>query len=487
MRLPGFWHQKGEPFQTHAPMRSDRPPYTAAQILAEFPPGETRSTRGNGHDGAVEAMAELVRQLLNAETFHGALRSLTWRYLTAGMAGAQVVETLRGFMLTIPEADRDDRWQSRFEEIPRTISMAQGKLERPNGEVHPAAEFLGKVQGTNRTDQSWPDPLDQAALYGLAGDVVRAIERHSEADPISLLLQFLAAFGNACGRGHYIPIEGDRHPPQVWGVLVGETAKARKGTSWGRVRQLFDQAAPVWAQDRIASGLPSGEGVIWQVRDPIVTKYFDKKKKEVVEAVVDEGVDDKRLLVLEPEFASPLRHMERVGNTLSGTLRCLWDRGDVRALTKNSPARTTGSIVSIVGHVTVEELKRYLTSTEMANGLANRFLFACVRRSKELPFGGAAVDHGDLAERVADRLSRIDARGEQRVMWTDGAKAIWLEVYHELSEGKPGMVGAVTSRAEAQTLRLALAYALLDGAVYVEPEHLRAALAVWRYCDQSAT
>lgn len=122
----------------------------------------------------------------------------------------------------------------------------------------------------------------------------------------------------------------------------------------------------------------------------------------------------------------------------------------------------------------------------MANGLANRCLFACVRRSKELPFGGGDVDLESLADLIADRLGKVGARGEQRVLWTDPAKALWREVYHDLSEGKPGMVGAVTSRAEAQTLRLALTYALLDGVVYLERGHLEAALAVWRYCEQSA-
>jgi predicted P-loop ATPase len=128
MRLPGFYHQKAEPFLTRIHGVSDRMPYTAVEILTEFPFAKA-GYKGNGHDhnGEAEAMAELVRQLLNAATFHAALRSLAWRYLSAGMAAPMVVETLRGFMLTIPEAERDDRWSSRFKEIPRTVSTAQEK------------------------------------------------------------------------------------------------------------------------------------------------------------------------------------------------------------------------------------------------------------------------------------------------------------------------------------------------------------------------
>ena len=48
------------------------------------------------------------------------------------------------------------------------------------------------------------------------------------------------------------------------------------------------------------------------------------------------------------------------------------------------------------------------------------------------------------------------------------------------------MVGAVTDRAEPQTARLALIYALLDKKKMIEPVHLKSALAVWNYCETSA-
>lgn len=108
--------------------------------------------------------------------------------------------------------------------------------------------------------RKWPAPLAEAAFYGLAGEVVRTLEPHTEADPAAILLQFLCAFGNAAGRHSYVQVEGDKHPPQIWPVLVGETAKGRKGTSWSRIRQLFAEASPDWLRTRVVSGLSSGEG-----------------------------------------------------------------------------------------------------------------------------------------------------------------------------------------------------------------------------------
>src|SRR5215469_2543545 len=40
-----------------------------------------------------------------------------------------------------------------------------------------------------REDRPWP-VLDGATLHGLAGDVVKALNPHTEADPVSILVQF---------------------------------------------------------------------------------------------------------------------------------------------------------------------------------------------------------------------------------------------------------------------------------------------------------
>jgi hypothetical protein len=55
-----------------------------------------------------------------------------------------------------------------------------------------------------------------------------------------------------------------------------------------------------------------------------------------------------------------------------------------------------------------------------------------------------------------------------------------------LSEGQSGLVGALTSRAEAQVLRLSVIYAVMDKSSVVRSEHLLAALAFWDYAEESA-
>jgi hypothetical protein len=59
-------------------------------------------------------------------------------------------------------------------------------------------------------------------------------------------------------------------------------------------------------------------------------------------------------------------------------------------------------------------------------------------------------------------------------------------ISRRLSEGLPGLLGAVTARSEAQCVRLALLFALLDGAGAINEQHLLAALAVWERAAASA-
>jgi len=333
--------------------------------------------------------------------------------------------------------------------------------------------------------QEWPTPAPEA-LHGLPGDFVRAIEPHTEADPMALLVQFLVSFGSCMGRGPHYLAEGDKHGGNLFAVLVGVSSKGRKGTSQGRVRPLFESVAPAWADKRVLSGLSSGEGLIHAVRDPLEREEKNKKTGEMETVLVDAGVEDKRLLVLESEFASVLRQTQRDGNTLSATVRNAWDTGTLRSMTKNSPAQATGAHISIVGHITAQELKKDLAETEYANGFGNRFLWVCVKRSKELPFGGdmGNVSTAPLVARLRAALEHAEGTG--RMLFDDGARGLWADVYHDLSSGKPGLLGSMTSRSEAQVCRLALLYALLDLDTAIRLDHLTAALALWEYCEASA-
>jgi hypothetical protein len=160
-------------------------------------------------------------------------------------------------------------------------------------------------------------------------------------------------------------------------------------------------ADETWTTDRIKGGLSSGEGFINEVRDPV--ERYDPKEKRT--EIVDPGAADKRLMIVEPEFAGAISVAERHGNTLSPLVRRAWDGDKLATLTRNSPLTATGAHISIIGHITVDELRTRINRTELANGFANRFLFALTRRSKELPFGGTLTDSEIL--QLGERLKAV--------------------------------------------------------------------------------
>src|SRR5215217_6935702 len=327
----------------------------------------------------------------------------------------------------------------------------------------------------------WP-VLKEEALHGLPGEIVRAVEPHTESDPVAVLVNVLAAFGNAIGRGAYMRVGADAHNLRIDAALGGRSSKARKGTSWGYVRELMASVDPPWVYDRVQDGLSSGEGLIHAVRDPVLKE--NKKTGET--ETQDEGAKDKRLLVVAQELASVLKVMNREGNTLSPVIRQAWDGNTLQIMTKNSPSKSTGSHISIVGHITREELLRHLNQTETANGFANRFLWLMVKRSRGLPFGGEwhLVDKEPLIERLRSVLEF--GRRPVEIGWSEPAKEMWRAVYGTLSEERAGLLAAVTGRAEAQTMRLAALYAVMGRSSLIQVQHLEAALALWQYAEESA-
>ena len=315
----------------------------------------------------------------------------------------------------------------------------------------------------------WPDPPRPAAYQGLAGAVVETLAPHTEADPVAILAQLLVAAGTVVGRGAHVMVEATRHHPNEFVVLVGDSAKARKGSSLEHVARVMGRASTDFAA-RCSTGLSSGEGLIWALRDPDGS---------------DPGAKDHRLLVIEPEFAVVLKATLRDVNTLSPVLRSAWDGRPLALLTRTAPARASTPHLSVIGHITAIELAHHVSGLEAANGLLNRFLFIACRRVRLLPEGGHPdpLAQTDLPSRLAAHL--VAAAGRGRMRFSDPARAAWWDAYRRLAEPADGVVGGLLARAEAHLLRLALLYALVDGSATIGLPHLDAALALWDYAAAS--
>ena len=316
----------------------------------------------------------------------------------------------------------------------------------------------------------WPGPLAPAAYHGVFGAIIEKLAPGTEADPIAILAQLLVACGSAIGHGPHFQVEATRQHVNEFLLLVGDTAKSRKGLSLDHVTHLMAAADPDF-QRRQVTGLSSGEGIVFAVRDA---------------QDGDPGAADKRLLILEPEFASVLRAASREISTLSPTLRNSWDSRPLQLLTRTAPLRASDTHISIIGHITVEELRRHATSIEIANGFLNRYLIICCRRVRLLPEGGNPnpFKGSGLPRYLSSAIQH--ARSVGPVRFDQHARTLWRDSYPQLTQPADGLPGHLTARAEAHTIRLALIYALIDGQTQIYEQHLQAALALWDYAERSA-
>ena len=260
-----------------------------------------------------------------------------------------------------------------------------------------------------------------------------------------------------------------RHGLNLFVVLVGESSKARKGTSWRQIASLFAEVDPLWVARRITTARPTAYGIVNALRD-------------------QDPPTDRRLFLLAEEFASVLHMLgQRDRPALpSAPLRLGWRR----PLRHNGHRllQATNAHLSIVAHITESELAQHLTRIESHNGFANRCLWTSVRRGQSLPEGGSLPP--DQLSALARELRRtLDwAQSQTGILFrrTPAARELWMDRYPALSQGRQDVYGAATSRAEAQVLRLSALYAALDCSAVVEVSHLHAALAVWDYCQASA-
>jgi hypothetical protein len=328
--------------------------------------------------------------------------------------------------------------------------------------------FAPRSLPVRRKPRGAPPKLSDRALHGMAGDVVDQIAPYTEASKAALLVDFLTSFGSAVGPGAYIRADSAKHQLKLFAVVVGATSSARKGTSRATMRRLFRLVAPTWAEEHVTSGLSSGEGLI--------AALGDEEQRQLT----------RRLLIEETEFGRVLTVATRTGNTLPDYMRQLWDGDRVNILTKRRVS-LNGAFVSIIGHITAEELALKLNDVDIANGFANRFLWVYAERAQYIPSGEGFPDGRQeaLAEDVREVLEL--AKGIGRMRRDQDAEDLWAERYVETAEHElPGLLGAATSRAPAQMLRLSMLYAALDGSAVIRPVHVEAAHALWKYCEGSA-
>lgn len=324
-----------------------------------------------------------------------------------------------------------------------------------------------------------PDPV---CLYGLVGDVAQAGSSNTEANPFAIAAAMLAYLGAAVGRGPYMPIGDDWNHARLFMVHVGRSSRGRKGTA---KKLIYRVNSAVKALDEYLvpqvhrGGLSTREGLALMIHDG-----YNEGKNEVP------AIEDKRLLVVESEFANILHQSKRDGNTLSAALRDAWDGTSIRPAVKTCRVWASDPHIGIIGDVTPSELRELMHARELTNGFANRFIFFWAEGDKVLPFPQytpkSVVDA--LADRVALvlRFAGADRHVDKDVMrmeFSTEAASLYARLYRgELRDRSAGehITGLLDRRAPT-LLRLAMLFALTDHTSVIAVDHINAAMGWVRY------
>ena len=352
---------------------------------------------------------------------------------------------------------------------------AQGLFDR--AKVHPSFGDEQIDDDSPDTHRNAPQP-DPICLYGLVGDVARAGSEGTETNAHAIAANFMAYLSCAIGRGVYLPIGNTRHHTRLFCLHIGRSGRGRKGDAVSLVlridaalRAIDDAFVPQVHR----GGLSTREGLAALIHDG-----YRQGRHDVP------AIEDKRLWVVESEFANVLHQGRRDGNTLSAALRDCWDGIDLKPATKSNRVYASDPHVCLSGAISPSELRGLMSAREMSNGFANRFLMIWAERSRMLPFPKetpqAVVEH--LASRTLEvlafvRAARHDEREHLKMELTPQAQWRYAQLYRgELHDGvDDGAIGAMLERRAPMLLRLAMLMALTDLQTRIDVPHIDAAMA----------
>lgn len=325
------------------------------------------------------------------------------------------------------------------------------------------------------------DPIgfvDPRAFHGVLGRLALQTQRETEADPLAVMMHLLTFFGARVGRGPHFVVSGTRHRLNLFEAIIGTSGSSRKGTAGDVARAIWGMVDEEFTRENIHDGLNSGKGLLIQLRDASISK--DSKGRPVQ----DEGVTDKRRAYLEDELGSVFKSGHRESENLLDLLRKFWDGKDVIRSNTKEPTRVTDGHLSLIGHLTPDDLCSTLTEQDKGNGTANRFEFLWCRASKVLPDGGNVFDllRDFLSAEIQELREVLNfAKDVGEIKRDPSIKGSWETLYRSMRAVPPGRIGAFYVRAPMIVMRRAALFALADRSRLVQEAHVSASLAIWEH------
>jgi hypothetical protein len=305
------------------------------------------------------------------------------------------------------------------------------------------------------------------------GEYVLANDPHTEADKDAVYMQAFEIFANFIGTNLSFRINNTVLHTNGFLMIVGNTALARKGTSYNDAAEPFLSHADTvgYMESRVVKGVSTGEGIVSYVADK-------------------DGNTEGRLLLYLPEFHKVMTLLKRPENILSPLLREAYDGMKLSIPTKTNPLTASAAHISIVSHTTAGEFSRTASTVDFVNGLFNRMCFVWVSDGKVLPNPGRVSELAtkNLAIKLAEVKDWVDNGGVGRELaWSYAAEAFWTDYYRSIRVASGDeFIDALIARAPVHVIKHAMRQAALDCSETIELIHLERAIAIWDRCRESA-
>lgn len=330
-------------------------------------------------------------------------------------------------------------------------------------------ERVGALTRWERVDSTGRPEFPQSALHGLAGDYVSAVHEATEAPVEFHVASFLGGSGMQFGRACYVS-QGDQVYPNHFIASVAATATRKSTARRLYVKNIFDRMEQPMLS--LVAGVGTGEGFLHKLAEAgVKTGHSDDDPGAPIES------RGGRVLLEVDELTGLLAKgkQQRDGSTLMSTLLEAADAPAVQQLaTRKRPLKIYDGLLGIIGSTTAQTFMRRLGTEAIENGFVNRWLYVtgapAVRRP--LPEPPDADVMSRIRGLLQQRIRIAQARGSRRVEFSNSAAELWTRWYLSLPVPDGGLDGHAIARTEKHAARVALTYALLDGAQFIEPHHV---------------
>jgi hypothetical protein len=371
------------------------------------------------------------------------------------------------------------------DEAVRTALLSENKLRchptLPDSEVNRISESVLKYEPKLILEPM----ISEECFYGIAGTLANESAPEVGVSREAVLFQFLIFIGNMCEHKFYFNLGGSKLYLNDYLLIVGETSKAKKGTSLKTVKYFIEKINSDYYKLCIRTGVNSGEGLVNSVRDKVISKEKNKKGEEV-ETILDEGGKSKIALFIEPEFSRLMKSGKRDGNTATEILRQAWDGDYLEVVVKKDSCSSSDHHISMIGHITQNEFEFLNSNVDSTNGYLNRFLFCRIFNGSPVPLPISFDKLSfDFMPELHSAMAFIKNTEIEELALEEDAKELWTDIYNNFFYSPDDNYSDLMARTPTHILKMAMIFAVLDRNNRISKDHLISAKAIVDYSNDS--